>query len=508
MERQQLTMSKVKQQPVNIVLSYLIISFLWVLFSDLAVESLSSDLQEHALAQTIKGLIFIILTSTLLWIMVRKNNRDLESANDLDSVTGLHSPSVFYRYLNKRLNKSQASGQYVLFLLDIDNFKSVADQIGFESTHSFLKDIARSIELPIEHQPLSSRVHSDGFACLVKLNDKEAIESYISLVHRRFNQCAYRYNTNATCCIGAALFPSDGNNAKQLMASATHALTEAKKSKNTIEFHDPKLTEIERQRQEMVQELRKAIDDKAIDIVFQPKYDIGSNSVAGVEVLSRWTHERYGVVSPDIFVALAEENHFCRDLTTLVLEKTASQLRACSLLGSVLNSVSVNISAIELNSVDDMDYLDNYLRRDPEFARLLCLEITETAILKDVDQCAIAVQKLKKHGVSFSIDDFGVGYTSFGIFSKLDVDEIKVDRSYINGLEDDYRSRAITSGIIDIARGFGIQVVAEGVENVQQLSILKTLNCEQAQGYYLGYPMPSKQLKESLTSEIEPCLTT
>ncbi len=292
------------------------------------------------------------------------------------------------------------------------------------------------------------------------------------------------------------------------MASAIHALTEAKKSKNTIEFHDPKLTELERQRQEMVQELRKAIDDKAIDIVFQPKYNIESKFVAGVEVLSRWTHERYGVVSPDIFVALAEENHFCRDLTTLVLEKTASQLRANGLLGNELNSVSVNISAVELNSVDDMNHLDEYLRKDPEFARLLCLEITETAILKDIDQCAIAVQTLKKQGVSFSIDDFGVGYTSFGIFSKLDVDEIKVDRSYINGLEDDYRSRAITSGIIDIARGFGINVVAEGVENAQQLSILKTLNCEQARGYYLGYPMSSKQLKVSLTPEKEPCSTT
>lgn len=501
-------MNKTKRYPANIVFSYLILSSLWVLFSDLAVESLSNDLQEHALAQTVKGLVFIILTSALLWVMVRKNNRDLESANDLDSVTGLHSPSVFYRYLNKRLKKSQASDHYVLFLLDIDNFKSVADQIGFENTNLFLKDIARSIELPIEHQPLSSRVHSDGFACLVKLDDKEDIESYIALVHRRFNQCAYRYDINATCCIGAALFPSDGNNAKQLMASAIHALTEAKKSKNTIEFHDPKLTELERQRQEMVQELRKAIDDKAIDIVFQPKFNIESRLVAGVEVLSRWTHERYGVVSPDIFVALAEENHFCRDLTTLVLEKTASQLRANGLLGNELNSVSVNISAVELNSVDDMNHLDEYLRKDPEFARLLCLEITETAILKDIDQCAIAVQTLKKQGVSFSIDDFGVGYTSFGIFSKLDVDEIKVDRSYINGLEDDYRSRAITSGIIDIARGFGINVVAEGVENAQQLSILKTLNCEQAQGYYLGYPMSSKQLKVSLTPEKEPCSTT
>ena len=496
-------MNKIKRYPTNIVFSYLILSSLWVFFSDLAVELLSDDLQEHALAQTIKGLIFIILTSTLLWIMVRKNNRDIERANDLDSVTGLHSPSVFYRYLNKRLKTSQATDHYVLFLLDIDNFKSVADQIGFENTNLFLKDIARSIELPVEHLPLSSRVHSDGFACLVKLNNKEDIESYIALVHRRFNQCAYRYSSNATCCIGAALFPSDGHNAKQLMASATHALTQAKKSKNAIEFHNPQLTELERQRQEMVQELRKAIDEKAIDIVFQPKYHIESRLVVGVEVLSRWTHERYGVVSPDIFIALAEENNFCRDLTTLVLEKTAEQLRACGLLGNVLKSISVNISAVELNSVDDMDYLDNYLRKDAEFARLLCLEITETAILKDIDQCATAVQKLKKHGVSFSIDDFGVGYTSFGIFSKLEVDEIKIDRSYINGLEDDYRSRTITSGIIDIARGFGIHVVAEGVENAQQLSILKTLNCEQAQGYYLGYPMPSKQLKESIISETE-----
>ncbi|MEZ9564150.1 putative bifunctional diguanylate cyclase/phosphodiesterase [Vibrio artabrorum] len=498
-------MDKTKRYPVNIVFSYLMLSSSWILFSDLAVEALSNDLQEHAFFQTFKGLVFIVMTSFLLWVLVKKNNRDLESANDLDSVTGLHSPSVFFRYLKKRLKSSDTSDRYILFLLDIDDFKTIADQIGFENTHAFLKDIARSIELPVEHQLLSSRVHSDGFASLIKLNDTEQIESHIALVHRRFSECAYRYDIAATCCIGAALFPSDGNNAKQLMASATHALGQAKKSKNAIEFHDPKLTELERHRQEMVLELRKAIDEKTLEVVFQPKYNIKSKLVVGVEVLSRWTHERYGVVSPEVFIALAEEHQFCRDLTMLVLEKTSQQLRTCGLLGKELNSVSVNISAVELNSVDDMDYLDNYLQRDPDFARLLCLEITETAILKDIDQCARAVQKLKKQGVSFSIDDFGVGYTSFSIFNKLDVDEIKVDRSYIKDLETNYRSRAITSGIIDIARGFGIHAVAEGVENAQQLAILETLNCEQAQGYYLGYPMPSQQLRESLTSETEPC---
>ena len=130
-------MNKIKRYPFNIVFSYLILSSLWVLFSDLAVESLSNNLHEHALAQTVKGLSFTITTSALLWVMVRKNNRDLESANDLDSVTELRSPSVFYRYLNKRLKKFQVSDHYVLFLLVIDNFKSVADQIGFENTNLF-----------------------------------------------------------------------------------------------------------------------------------------------------------------------------------------------------------------------------------------------------------------------------------------------------------------------------------------------------------------------------------
>ncbi|MDF2152818.1 bifunctional diguanylate cyclase/phosphodiesterase [Vibrio sp. CAU 1672] len=493
-------MNDTKLYSVKLALGYFIFASLWVLFSDKAVELLSDSLQMYTWAQAFKGQLFVIITSLLLWGMIRKNNRTLERANDIDSVTGLHSPSVFFRHLEKTLKDARSDEHDVLFLLDIDNFKSVTDKLGFDATNRLLKDISRVIDTPAPYKVLSSRVHSDGFACLVTLQHASQIEPYIAKIHRQFNQCTYRYHIDVTCCIGVALFPSDGQNAKELMSSATFALNEAKKRKNTIEYHDITLAEQVRQRQDMVCELRKAIDHNAIDIVFQPKYSLHSGQMTGVEVLSRWTHERYGPVPPDVFIALAEEHRFCRALTTLVLEKASNQLKASQLLGLAIQSVSVNISAVELNNPRDMDSIERYLQADPEFARFLCFEITETAMLDNIDQCALAVKKLKQYGVSFSIDDFGVGYTSFRIFNKLDVDEIKVDRSFIQKIEHDDRSRAITSGIIDIGKEFGINVVAEGVENRQQLEMLKRLNCEQVQGFYLGRPAPLAQLNAELES--------
>ncbi|NNN90911.1 EAL domain-containing protein, partial [Vibrio sp. 2-2(9)] len=183
----------------------------------------------------------------------------------------------------------------------------------------------------------------------------------------------------------------------------------------------------------------------------------------------RWKHPEYGDISPAVFITLAEENNLCSALTELVLKQASKQLRETQLLGRAIQEVSVNLSATELNSIEDMHRIENYLKKDLDFAQYLCLEITETATLNDVEQCASLVRELKKSGVRFSIDDFGIGYTSFAIFNKLDVDEIKIDRSFIKNIAIDYRPRAITSGIVNIAQGFGIQVVAEGVETLEQL---------------------------------------
>lgn len=484
----------------KLVLSYFAFASMWVLFSDKAVELLSNNQQVYTSVQSLKGMLFVVITSFLLWGLIKKNNRYIERANDIDYVTGLHSPYVFFRYLEQKFRNTKKDEHYVLFLLDIDNFKPISDRIGFVKSNLFLKDIAQSINSSTVSPLFSSRVHSDGFACLIRMESESQVDMHLALIQRQFKQNSKRHGIDLTCSIGVALYPFDGESVKQLMSSAKYALAQAKITKNTIRYHDKELAKHELQRQQMTSDLRNAIREGQIQIVFQPKYCLKDKRVAGVEVLSRWKHPEYGDISPAVFITLAEENNLCSALTELVLKQASKQLRETQLLGRAIQEVSVNLSATELNSIEDMHRIENYLKKDLDFAQYLCLEITETATLNDVEQCASLVKELKKSGVRFSIDDFGVGYTSFAIFNKLDVDEIKIDRSFIKNIAIDYRSRAITSGIVNIAKGFGIQVVAEGVETLEQLCVLEELDCELVQGFYLSRPIPIALLDRKLNN--------
>ncbi|EGR0306961.1 GGDEF domain-containing protein [Vibrio alginolyticus] len=491
-------MKKNSLSSVKLVLSYFVFASIWVLFSDKALELLSTNLQAYTLVQSLKGMLFVVFTSVLLSGLIKKNNKELERANDIDYVTDLHSPYVFFRYLEQKFDRTQESDHYALFLLDIDNFKSVADRIGFTKSNLFLKDIAKSINSTAASSLFSSRIHSDGFACLIHMHSETQVDTHLTRVQKKFNQHSKRHGLDLTCSIGVALYPFDGESAKELMSSAKHALAQAKITKNTTQYHDKKLAMHDRQRQKMITDLRNAIREEQIQIVYQPKYRLKDKVITGVEVLSRWRHHQYGNISPAVFVTLAEENNLCSDLTALVLKKASKQLKEAQLLGRAIQYISVNISATELNSVECMYCIENHLKQDVDFAKYLCFEITETATLNDIEQCAEQVKRLKKYGVTFSIDDFGVGYTSFSIFNKLDVNEVKIDRSFIKDITTDYRSRAITSGIVNIAKGLGIKVVAEGVETPEQLYVLEELDCELAQGFYLSHPIPIDALSNNL----------
>lgn len=487
-------MKKTAYYALKLALTYFFFASLWILFSDKLVNVLSDNLEMFTWAQSFKGHLFVVITSVLLWGLAQKNNRDLERASDIDTVTGLHSPSVFIRRADTLLQRANAESCYMLFVLDIDNYTSVTNKLGFDRTNQLLIGVARKIDTPTALENLTSRVHADRFACLLTLSDVSEMTPYIDKLHRQCNQFLQRYDRDITCSVGVAVFDSDGEDTTALMTAATRALNEAKKHKNAVAYHDIYLTEEAKKRQNLVYDLRQAIDNKQIDIVFQPQYRLSSGELTGLEVLARWTHDQYGNIPPSVFIPLAEEQHFCEDLTALVLEKAAKQLNESQLLGNMVKRVSVNISAVEFNSVDAIARIDTYLQANPEFARYLCLEITETAALDDIIECARVVDTLKRHGVTFSIDDFGVGYTSLGIFNRINVDEIKIDRSFIQAMEKDHRAKAITAGIIGIAKGLGIHVVAEGIETRAQLALLKQLDCEYAQGFYLGHPAPLEQL--------------
>ncbi|MDO6426078.1 bifunctional diguanylate cyclase/phosphodiesterase [Thalassotalea sp. 1_MG-2023] len=489
-------MDKVVNSAVKIAFIYAIFAGLWILFSDLAVETFIDSSNLRALAQTYKGLVFVFITAMMLLVLVYRNNRALEKTNDLDSLTGLHSINMFIRSLDKAIGSLHSHEKIILGYLDIDDFKALNETIGFDRADMFLRDLASDITKATLARSVTSRLHADQFASFAFINTNEAfdMDAHVLSFQRLFAKRAKQNGINVTCCIGVALYPTDGENAKELMVSATEALEIAKKQQNAIQYHDKALTEIAMQRRQLVLDLRQAIKDEALTVVYQPKYNLNTLTISGVEVLVRWIDERHGFVSPADFIPLAEDNHLTNAISKLVVGKAAKELAEAGLLNGVLQHIAVNVSATEFNNQDEMRVLTQFIKSLEHFAPFVRLEITETATLTDMKKSVDIIADLQQQGITLSIDDFGTGYTSLTMLKDLTVDEIKIDRSFISEIEHDERSKTIVNAIIVMAKSFGVNIVAEGIETDNQLKLLQDMGCIEAQGFLLAKPMPINEL--------------
>lgn len=495
-------MDKVVSSAIRIAFLYAVFASLWILFSDLAVEVFIESENLRAIAQTYKGLAFVAITAMMLLILVFNNNQALEKSNDLDSLTGLHSINMFIRTLDKAIGKLKPNEQIMLGYLDIDNFKALNETIGFERADLFLQDLAANITEITLSRSVTSRLHADQFASFAFINTEEAfdMDDHVLSFQRLFAKCAKKNGIDVTCSIGVALFPSDGNSAKELMVSATEALEMAKKQQNAIQYHDRILTEKAMHRRQLVLDLRQAIKNETLSVVYQPKYNLKALAVSGVEVLVRWTHQKHGFISPAEFIPLAEDNHLTSAISKLVVAKAAKELAGAGLLGGTLQHIAINVSATEFNNLDEMRELTKFIKSLEHFAPYVRIEITETATLTDMSKSVDIISDLQQSGITFSIDDFGTGYTSLTMLKDLTVDEIKIDRSFISEIEHDERSKTIVNAIIAMAKSFEVNIVAEGIETEQQLTLLQNMGCQEAQGFYLAKPMPIDQLAQHLNA--------
>ncbi|WP_286270476.1 putative bifunctional diguanylate cyclase/phosphodiesterase [Thalassotalea hakodatensis] len=489
-------MDKVVNSAVRIAFIYAVFSGLWILFSDFAVETFIDSANLRALAQTYKGLIFVFVTAMMLLLLVYRNNRALEKTNDLDGLTGLYSINMFIRSLDKSIRSLHSHEQIILGYLDIDDFKALNETIGFDRADMFLRELAADISKATLAGSVTARLHADQFASFALINTDEAfdMDDHVLSFQRLFAKRAKHNGINVTCCIGVALYPTDGRNAKELMVSATEALEIAKKQQNAIQYHDRVLTEKAMQRRQLVLDLRQAIENETLSVVYQPKYNLKTLAVSGVEVLVRWVHEKHGFVSPADFIPLAEDNYLTSAISKFVVGKAAKELAGAGLLNGILQHISINVSATEFNNIDEMRVLAKFIKSLEYFANYVRIEITETATLTDMSQSVDIISDLQQSGITFSIDDFGTGYTSLTMLKDLTVDEIKIDRSFISEIEHDERSKTIVNAIIVMAKSFGVNIVAEGIETEQQLSLLQNMGCEEAQGFYLAKPMPIEDL--------------
>jgi len=491
-------MNRAVTSAVKVTLVYASFSALWILFSDMAVEWLFHSAQLRALAQTYKGLAFVVITAVLLLILVLRDNRALEKADDMDSLTGLHSLNLFIRTLNATLSKLNSNEHLFVAYLDIDDFKQVNEGLGFERADSFLQDIAKALLKSALPGSFISRLHADQFACFTTFDDISEVETRMREVQRLCALRGQRFGIDVSCSVGVALFPSDGSNAKEMMISASQALNVAKQQRNSIIYHDKTLSEKAMLRRQLVLDLREAIAKQDLYVVYQPKYELAELSCIGVEVLVRWKHPQHGFIAPDVFIPLAEDNGLSSAISKLVIAKAAEELQDSGLLGSVLQHVAVNVSATEFNSTDEMNSLSSFIESYRDFAQYVRLEITETATLTDMRKSVEVISQLQARGLTLSIDDFGTGYTSLAMLKDLTVDEIKIDRSFVAELEHDARSKTIVCAVIAMANSFRINIVAEGVETESQLKVLRKIGCRQAQGYYLGRPMIIAELLKHL----------
>lgn len=403
---------------------------------------------------------------------------------------------MFKQQLGRRLKALEPNEKLVLGCLDINNFKELNNTLGYEGADLFLIELSNAIGRFARPGAIIGRLPPDQFLATRQFTDSDSIQIRVQSYLDLFASVAQKMNVDVACRIGVAVYPDDGKTADELLAAASAAIVTAKKMDQQVCYHDRAISQAVTKRRAMLLELKAAVQNNDFHLVYQPQYSIDTQEICGAETLIRWEHAEHGFIAPDEFIPLAEESGIMHEITKFVLSQCNTELSEAQLLGGVLRHVSVNISATEFNVPAQMKALQEHLQTLGQLSKRIRLEITETATLRDFEQSCGLIDELRSQGISVSIDDFGTGYTSLAMLKDASIDEIKIDRSFVDSIQDGQRSKTIVRAIIAMARSFNINIVAEGVETQQQLDLLKDLGCIEAQGFLLGKPMPIEAFKQ------------
>jgi len=479
---------------------YATFSLCWILFSDRAVQALASDPQRVTELQTVKGWVFVIVTAFLLFVLVYRSHLRAQHVARVDGLTGLLTHPTFKQLLVGQISNKTKQQRISIVFIDIDRFKHINESLGFDKADEFLNDWANAVRDNCDKNCIVGRFSADQFVVSKVCDDEDSIEDFVEQLRLIFKLCQSPYNLSTTCSIGVAVYPGDAYDAPSLLAAGIHALQFAKEKGNRVFYHDKKLANESERRDRLFEDLKGAIKSKTLSLAYQPKYAIKDLSVQGVEILLRWNHPQQGFIPPSEFIDLAERKGICHQLTHYVVETAALELAGTGIMDIDGVDVAINVSAAEFNNREEMEKLLDFILKYPALAERAKIEITETATLFDMKKSADIIRNIRRAGLKFSIDDFGTGYTSLAMLKDFTIDEIKIDRSFVAELERRNNAKTIVSAIIGMAASFKINVIAEGVETVEQLNTLQSMGCLQAQGYLLGKPMAATELKSHLAS--------
>ena len=418
-----------------------------------------------------------------------------------DPLTHLPNRHYFANQLDQALKVARRENlQLAVLILDLDNFKNINDSYGHKTGDLLLQRVAEKLQICCRETDSLARLGGDEFAILIEhLDTPEDAARFAQELLQNLQQpmlLEQDLELSTAASIGISLYPTHHDNVEALLQGADSALYKAKsEGRNTYYYYSDQLTAQARQRLVLESRLRQAIKKQQLRCYYQPQLDIKTGSIIGAELLLRWQDPELGFISPDLFIPLAESSGLIHLIGQQVLQQACIQGQAWLNEGLPPITLAVNVSVQQFGRGDLEQQVKMVLAESGFPARLLELEVTESALMLDEEKVVLTMQQLRETGVRLAIDDFGTGYSSLSYLRNLPLDTLKIDRSFVSHLKEGQENYdlAIIKAVTALAKQLGIALVAEGVEQTTQEKILTDIGCDQLQGYLYSKPIPAKE---------------
>ena len=423
------------------------------------------------------------------------NELKISKFKEYDRVTLLPSVNNFKEIVRDKIKKSVENNvKSSLILFDIDNFKHVNDSFGHEFGDIILRTISNEVRNLFGNEVIMCRYSGNTF--ILFMNNMNSEEDIKIAINRIFNVFKQPYeDMYLTISMGVSVIPRDGEEYDILLKNVDIAMYEAKHNgKNKFEFFDNEMGNKVIKEYALQKELRRSLENKEMYVVYQPKVFLENSIVKGFEALVRWENSKFGKISPVEFIPLSEQSRMIVPIGAFVLEEVCRKISYLSSNGYTDFKIAVNLSEVQFQEGILISLLKRLIKKYKISSRHIEFEITESMFMKSFEKNLKLLEEIKRMGITIALDDFGTGYSSLSYLTRLPIDVLKIDRSFIIDLCYNPKEKCMVENIIRLSHQLGIQVVAEGVEYMEQVEYLKAISCDFVQGFYFSKPKPFKEI--------------
>jgi diguanylate cyclase (GGDEF)-like protein/PAS domain S-box-containing protein len=418
-----------------------------------------------------------------------------------DELTGLPNRRLLFDRLTQQLvATSTVARKLALVMIDVNRFRQINETLGRDGGDALLCEVSALLRLQIDDQDTLARVDGNRFAMLIPLvEDETDVAARVErLLTQAMNQSIRIGDVDILVSgrCGISLFPSDGKDADTLVSNAEAAAKKAKSLAQRYVFYAPSMNDRVAEQLSLEARLKRALDNEEFVLHYQPKVDLRSGGIAGLEALIRWQDPEQGLVAPGVFIPVLEETGLIMDVGQWVLLRAAAQHAEWAKQGRNPPRIAVNVSALQLGQPGFLDSIERVMSEHGQAARCLDLEITESVFVDDFEGNVRKLAQTREWGFQVAIDDFGTGYSSLAYLTRLPIDVLKIDRSFVARMTDNPQDMALVTTVISLAHALDCEVVAEGVELPDQAKLLHLLRCDHIQGYLIARPLPATEIVE------------